>query len=289
MSGQAAKNQSAISVTNAKAQAHVALAERYRSSSAESPGWNETLSVLLAHRSVRAFLPRKVEPWILEAAIAAAQSASSSLNLQLWSVIAVQDPKRKARLCLGVADQRWIREAPLYLIWAADLSRHARIAERASVGGDLLDPDNLDPLATSLVDVSLAAQNAAVAFESLGLGFCYIGAVRLYQRELRDELALPSHVVPIFGMCVGYPDPDRPTGVKPRLPQAAVLHRERYDATAEAGYIDRYDAHMYAFQGEQKIQQVIWSEYSLRRLFNLHASEGREAYNAALRDLNLAR
>lgn len=289
MSTSAANIRSAIAATNAQGEARAALDQRYRAPCVEPEQWNPTLSVLLGHRSVRAFLPRLVEPWALQAAIAAAQSASSSLNLQLWSVVAVEDPARKGRLCLGVADQRWIREAPLYLIWSADLSRHRRVAERISAHGDDLDPDNLDPLATALVDVSLAAQNAAVAFESLGLGLCYIGAVRLYQQELRDELALPPHVVPIFGMCVGYPDPDRPTGVKPRLPQDAVLHKERYDAAADAALIESYDARMADFQGEQGLKQVVWSDYSLRRLFNLHSRDGREAYNAALRDLSLAR
>lgn len=288
MSADAANIGSDDDVTNT-IEGRSALNERYRDPHEEPAQWNETLSILLGHRSVRAFLPKKVEPWTIRAAIAAAQSASSSLNLQLWSVIAVEDPARKARLCVGVADQRWIREAPLYLIWAVDLSRHRRIAERADARGESLDPDNLDPLATALVDVSLAAQNAAVAFQSLGLGLCYIGAVRLYQQELRRELALPAHVVPIFGMCVGYPDPDRPTGVKPRLPQDAVLHREQYDGAADADLVERYDAHMRSFQGEQGITQVTWSDYSLHRLFNLHTREGREAYNAALRDLNLAR
>lgn len=289
MSASTAKVHPSDDAANSLIDARSELNERYRDPCEEPARWNETLSILLQHRSVRAFLPTKVEPIALRAAIAAAQSASSSLNLQLWSVIAVEDPERKARLCIGVADQKWVHEAPLYLVWAVDLSRHRRIADRTGQNGVDLDPDNLDPLATALVDVSLAAQNAAVAFESLGLGLCYIGAVRLYQQELRRELALPAHVVPIFGMCVGYPDPDRPTGVKPRLPSEAVLHRERYDGAGDPDLVERYDAHMHAFQAEQGLRTVGWSDYSLRRLFDLHTTKGREAYNAALRNLNLAR
>jgi nitroreductase len=59
---------------------------------------NDVLAVQLAHRSVRSFLPREIGDDRLTAIVAAAQSAPTSSNLQAWSVVAVRDPGRKARL-----------------------------------------------------------------------------------------------------------------------------------------------------------------------------------------------
>ena len=69
--------------------------------------------------------------------------------------------------------------------------------------------------------------------KSLGLGQVLIGAMRNHPEEVAAELGLPPHVMALFGMCVGYPDPAVATGVKPRLPQRAVLHREQYSAAGQ--------------------------------------------------------
>ena len=58
---------------------------------------NPLLPTLLAHKSVRHYKPDPLPPGTLEMLGAAAQSAASSSNLQTWSVIAVQDPARKAK------------------------------------------------------------------------------------------------------------------------------------------------------------------------------------------------
>src|SRR5690242_4632089 len=85
--------------------------------------WNETLATLLAHRSVRAYRPDALPTGTLETLVAAAQSASSSSNLQAWSVVAVEDSARKDRLATLGGDQEFIRACPLFLVWIADLAR----------------------------------------------------------------------------------------------------------------------------------------------------------------------
>lgn len=55
--------------------------------------WNETLTTLLAHRSVRTYRSDPLPSQTLELLVAAAQSAATSSNLQTWSVIAVEDPE----------------------------------------------------------------------------------------------------------------------------------------------------------------------------------------------------
>ncbi|MGZ0701503.1 nitroreductase family protein [Pseudomonas piscis] len=60
--------------------------------------WNEVIEQLLDHRSVRAFTDQPLPEGTIETLVAAAQSASTSSNLQVWSVVAVQDVDRKKRL-----------------------------------------------------------------------------------------------------------------------------------------------------------------------------------------------
>ena len=62
----------------------------------------------------------------LEMLVAAAQSASTSSNLQAWSLVAVEDSARKARLAELVGNQAHVRAAPLFLVWLADLARLER-------------------------------------------------------------------------------------------------------------------------------------------------------------------
>ncbi len=105
------------------------LQDRYGSSPFNpEQRWNDTLAVLLAHRSVRAYLPDVLPPQTLEILVAAAQSASTSSNLQTWSVVAVKDPVRKDTLAQLAGNQAHIRQCPLFLIWLADLARLHQLA-----------------------------------------------------------------------------------------------------------------------------------------------------------------
>jgi nitroreductase len=213
-------------------EADQAWLERYGRPTAAPEGvrLNDIIEQLLGHRSVRAYLPRALPAGTLETLVAAAQSASSSSNLQAWSVVAVEDADHKARLSELAGRQRHISEAPLFLVWLADLARIESQARRLGTRAEGLE--FLEALLIGVIDAALAAQNAVLALESLGMACVYIGAVRNTPDAVAADLALPPRVFPVFGMCVGYPDPDRPAAVKPRLPQDAVLHRERYDLAA---------------------------------------------------------
>ena len=128
---------SASTLAEPAADAHSLLSQRNRDGALAAPQqWNEVLETILNHRSVRGFLPRALPEGTLELLIAAAQSASTSSNLQFWSVVAVQETERKSRLAELAGQQQFIRDAPLLLVWLADLSRLDRIAaEYAGAGG----------------------------------------------------------------------------------------------------------------------------------------------------------
>ncbi|WP_254453609.1 NADPH-dependent oxidoreductase [Siccirubricoccus sp. G192] len=246
---------------------------------AEGP-LNAVLELLLSHRSVRAFLPRPLPPGALEMVVAAAQSAATSSNLQTWSVLAVEDPERKARLSALAAGQKFVAQCPLLLVWLADLSRLARLGEAR--GKTLEGLDYMEAFLVAALDAALAAQNAVVALESLGLGGVYIGAMRNKPEEVAAELGLPPNVMAVFGLCIGWPDPAVQAEVKPRLPQAAVLHREQYDATAEAGAVESYDAAMREFSQRNGMGDQAWTPRVMARIGTTAALTGRDRMRAAL-------
>ena len=258
--------------------------QRNRDGAAASPAsWNDTLATILDHRSVRAFLPTPLPAGTLDLLVAAAQSASTSSNLQLWSVIAVEAPARKARLAELAGQQAFIREAPLLLVWLADLARlHAIGGERQVVLDGL---HYVEEFIVGIVDAALAAQSAAIAAESLGLGCCYIGAMRNHPERVAAELGLPPMVFAVFGMVVGYPDPARETGVKPRLPRPVVLHREQYGTPSPMPEISRYNATARDFQREQGMREQDWTQQSMDRVKDKAALRGRDRMREALRNL----
>ena len=203
------------------------IRERY-GSNAFNPEhlWNETLATLLSHRPVRAYLPDALPSQTLETLIAAAQAATTSSNLQTWSVVAIKDPARKVTLAQLAGNQAHIRQCPLFLVWLADLARLRYLAAQRKMTADGLN--YLEMFVTAIIDATLAAQNATIAAESLGLGTVYINGIRNQPEQVAETLQLPPHLFAIFGLCVGYPERSKLAAVKPRLPQAAVLHRETY-------------------------------------------------------------
>ncbi|WP_229608957.1 nitroreductase family protein [Pseudomonas putida] len=177
-------------------------------------------------------------------------------------------------------NQPFIHQAPLFLVWLADLSWVSRIAEQAGVELEALP--YLESLLLVTIDAASAAQNALVALESLGLGSVYIGGIRNDIDGVAKELGLPPQVYPVFGLCVGYPSPDRPAKVKPWLPQQAVLHHGTYTIAGEEGVLSEYDARLAAFYQRKGMKASGWSEQVVSRLRNVSSLHGREELLAEL-------
>lgn len=246
---------------------------------------NPVLETLFAHRSVRAFLPDALPEGTLELLVAAAQSAPSSSNLQVWSAIAVESQDGRERLSTLVGNQKHVREAPLFLAWLVDLSRLRRLA--AERGRELDGAGYLDTFLMGVIDAALAAQNAVAAAESLGLGTVYIGALRNQPEAVAEALGIKpgDGIYPVFGLVVGHPDPQRPAAVKPRLPQSSVLYRERYAPAPVEQEVGGYDEAMRAFYASQGLPETTWSEHSLARLKSPDELKGRHRLKEALAGL----
>ncbi len=203
---------------------------------------NETIELLLNHRSIRKFEDKALSKEQIEQIVRAAQSASTSSFVQAYSIIGISDPEKKRELAAFAGNQSYVEHNGYFYVFCADLNRHERAADMAGVdlGGSL---DFMEKFMVAVIDVALAAQNAAIAAESMGLGICYIGGIRNEIQKVSDLLKLPDRVIPLFGMAVGYPDQD--TAIKPRLPFEAVFHENEYEDKKEQ--LKEYDETISAY------------------------------------------
>ena len=261
--------------------------ERYRDPAMAAPmQWNPVLETLIGHRTVRHFLPKPLPEGTIELIVAAAQSASTSSNLQVWSLVTVEDPETKARLSEYAGGQKHIREAPLFIAWLADLRRIRSLGEQREI--DTVGAEYLEIGMVAMIDAALAAQNAFVALESMGLGGVYIGAMRNHPEKVAAELGLPQNVFCVFGLCVGWPDLSAGEAIKPRLPQSVVLHKERYSEPADGAEIAAYDKRIREFQNEQRMNAIDWSDQAIERVKDIKSLMGRDRLREALANLGFA-
>jgi nitroreductase len=245
--------------------------------------WSEALDVILSHRTVRRYSSRALPADILKTILAAAQSAPTSSNLQAWSVVAVTDPARKHRFAELAYPNTHVGEAPLLLMWLADLARLRTVTRRNARPSAGLD--YLETFMVAVIDAALAAQNVVVMLDSFGIGSCFCGSMRNHPELVAKELGLPEEVICVFGMAVGHPAEETLTDIKPRLPQELVLHHERYDADPREDAIADYNRSLRSFQAEQGMNLVDWTEMVARRIGTVEALQQRHLLKQSLAKL----
>ncbi|MEK4524222.1 MULTISPECIES: oxygen-insensitive NADPH nitroreductase [Paenibacillus] len=226
---------------------------------------NETIELMMKHRSVRKYKPDPVSDEQLAAIVAAGQMASSSSSVQAYTVIAVTDLEQKAKLAELAGNQAYVNECPVFLVWCADLYRLSDAANRHLPEKESY-ADSTENFMVATIDAALASQNAALAAESLGFGIVYIGGLRTRIEEVAELLELPEGVYPVYGMCIGVADQE--TGIRPRLPLNAVLHRNRYNAEQSIKGVEQYDETTTAYMKERTNGErtTPWSELMAKRL-----------------------
>ena len=213
---------------------------------------NPVLESLFKHKSIRKYKSQPLDDEKLQLIIKAAQAAPTWCNGQQVSIIVVKDQARKDRikdLCWG---QPYIGTCSAFLVFCADYYRCSLAFEKAGKTKEEFEKyvKNIDTVFVGCHDVGISLQNATVAAESLGLGTVDIGAVRAKSLEITKELNLPKYVIPICGLCVGYPDDD--PGIKPRLPMSAVCFDEKYDTEKAKAGIDEYDGTFKKYLNERE-------------------------------------
>ncbi len=181
------------------------------------------LDTINQHRSIRKFSDKPIEDQILDKILNAGFRASTTGNMQTYSIIVNRDKANLEKILPFHFGQKMVVEAPVFLTFNADFNRFNQwcIQRNASPGYD-----NMLSFLTAAIDAVIAAQNVAVAAEALGLGICYLGTTLYNADKLIEFYDMPKGVVPITSIAIGYPL-EIPELVD-RLPAKGIVHYEKY-------------------------------------------------------------
>ncbi len=180
-------------------------------------------STYFTRRTIRKYESREVEENLLARILTAGTRASTTGNMQVYSVIVTRDDDMKKRLAPAHFNQPMVTEAPVVLTFCADFNRfNLWCRQRDAEPGY----DNFLSFMTAAIDALIVAQTVCSAAEEEGLGICYLGTATYNADKIIEVLDLPTGVVPVATVTIGWPSviPDQPD----RLPLEAVVHHERY-------------------------------------------------------------
>ena len=130
---------------------------------------------LLDRRVTRRYTDEDVPDALLDALLAAAQSAPSKSDLQQYSVVVMRDPARIKQIADWIGTMDWIATAPVFLVWCGDMRRGQRLC---AMHGMPHANNNLDTFLNTAVDCTLAMAAFMAAADAVGLGTCPISYVR---------------------------------------------------------------------------------------------------------------
>ncbi len=187
------------------------------------------INTLLEHRSIRKYKEKQIASEILDKILEAGTRASTTGNMQVYSIVATSDIEVKSKLWEAHFKQDMVKQAPIILTFCADFNRFNKwCIQRKAIPGY----DNFLSFTTAVIDAILVAQNVALAAESFGLGICYLGTTTYMAQKIIDILEIPKFVVPITSIVVGYPD-ENPS-LTDRLPVSGIVHYEKYKDYTES-------------------------------------------------------
>lgn len=190
----------------------------------------DALAALLDRRVTRRFAPRALADATLALALAGAQSAPSNSDLQRLSIIVLREPARIAAIADRIGTMPWIKDAPVFLVFCADMRRGGRLCAQH---GRAHRHDTADGFVNAVSDAALALGFALMAADAQGLGACPVSHIRNHRERVAPLLGVPDKVFPLAGCALGRPAARE--AVSQRLPPALVVHRERYgDAPLDA-------------------------------------------------------
>jgi len=182
------------------------------------------IQTILNHRSIRKYKEKEIEKQVLDEVLLAGTKASTTGNMQVYSIIVTSDKAIKDQLWEVHFKQDMVKQAPVILTFCADFNRFNKWCELRDTSPGY---DNFLSFYTASIDALLAAQNVAIAAESHGLGICYLGTTTYMADKIINILDIPENVIPVTTLVIGYPDenPD----LTDRLPLEGVIHYEKYN------------------------------------------------------------
>src|SRR6185503_1028932 len=188
---------------------------------ASLPGLDE-LARLAGRRVQRRYLDKPVDTALLRLLCACALSAPSKSDLQQADIL-IASKADQATIADLIPDQPFIRTASAFLVF---LANGRRLPEIARMRGKPFPNDHLDQFFNTAVDSGIVLATFIAAADAAGLDTCPISVIRDHSQKVSDMLRLPQRVIPVSGLCVGWPLEQG--YISPRLGLSSTVHQGRY-------------------------------------------------------------
>lgn len=166
---------------------------------------NQTIDLLKSHTSIRNFnetaITREEETAILEAALRGASAG----NMMYYSIIKIKSKETLKKLAKSCDNQPFIEKADMALLFVVDNYKWHRYFQQREIPKDFSDYEgpHLGNFMLGIQDTMIAAQNAVIAAESLGLGTCYIGDIMEHYEYHKALFNLPEYTMAAALVVIG--------------------------------------------------------------------------------------
>jgi nitroreductase len=149
----------------------------------------DTIEAILTRRSVRKYTDNRVPEDLVKQLLRAAMAAPSAANEQPWHFVVITDRSIMAQVPSFHPHSHMLKEAALAILVCSDPSLELTKGR-------------------GVLDCSAATQNLLLAAHALGLGAVWLGIYPVEERMngMRKLLNMPSRVVPLALVSIGYPD-----------------------------------------------------------------------------------
>jgi nitroreductase len=230
--------------------------------------------ILLNRRTIRKYSPEPIDETLLEDLLEMGCRASTTGNMQVYSIIITRDDEKKRELAPLHFNQKMVTDAPVVLTFCADFNRFNKwcLLRKADPGYD-----NFLSFFTASIDALIATQTFCIAAEAKGLGICYLGTTTYMAHKIIDVLKLPKGVVPVTTITLGWPV-EKPEQVE-RLPLEAVIHFETYreysDERIEILYKDkeeRSDSRQFTMENNKETLAQVFTDVRYKKADNVYFS-----------------
>ncbi|WP_130808188.1 nitroreductase family protein [Senegalia massiliensis] len=198
---------------------------------------NETLNVLNNRMSLRRYKDKPISEEHLEQILYSTMRAPTAGNMMLYSVLVIKDKEKIKKLSSTCDNQAFIAKAPLVLIFLADMQRWTDYFHHCDTPYN--SPNNAD-LFLSISDTMIAAQNAVIAGESMGIGSCYIGDIMENYETHKEMFNLPDKVFPIGMITLGYYPQNMKKTLRPRFNKEYIVFNEKYKRLSSEEFDDMF-------------------------------------------------
>ncbi|MFA9423175.1 MAG: nitroreductase family protein [Sedimentibacter sp.] len=189
---------------------------------------NEVIKMLNEHTSIRKFNDNEITEEQIDLIINAAMRGATAGNMMYYSIIKIQSKDTLLKLSKSCDNQPFIENASLALLFIVDNYKWDKYFEQRQIKQIFNDYEGpvISDFILGMQDAMIAAQNAVIAAESLGIGTCYIGDIMENCEFHKKLFSLPKYTMPATLIVMG--NYDTKPQIRERFGKPFIVFDEAY-------------------------------------------------------------